>query len=269
MKNADSLRLQKPLSSPDYSGSLLPQLESWPSLWQSLTEKYQQGASRRELFADCVAESIRAFPEPPTVLDIGCGLGFDGSRKIQEELAKISGKYWGLEPDPEIAAPEYFDTWHPYLLEEAPLEKNSVQVAFSVFVLEHVEDANRFWQKIYDTLSPGGVFWGFTVDARHYFRRASQMLESCGFKDWYLTRLKGKRGEDRYANYPTWYRANSPQQLARDASMFSQLDWGSLHRVGQLDFYFPKKLRFASHLLDRVTLATGRPGSIFVVRLQK
>ena len=43
----------------------------------------------------------------------------------------------------------------------------------------------------------------------------------------------------------------------------------NLHRAGELDAYFPPRLQWAAHLLDRLVTALRLPGPVFVVRLEK
>ena len=68
-------------------------------------------------------------------------------------------------------------------------------------VLEHLADPRTFFEKVHTVLRPQGVFWGFTVDARHPFVTASVVSEKLHVKDLYLNIMFGKRGEGRYENY--------------------------------------------------------------------
>ena len=52
----------------------------------------------------------------------------------------------------------------------------------------------RFWDKLYEVLKDNGVFWGLTVDGRHWFRRASLWAERLKIKDRYLNYRFGARG---------------------------------------------------------------------------
>lgn len=136
-------------------------------------------------------------------------------------------------------------------------------------VLEHVDDPNAHFAKIREILKPGGVYWGFTVDSRHWFAWLSSAFERLRLKELYLRRLHGQRAEDRYANFPTRYRCNSPVTIRRFTSGFSSLQTLSLHKPGQLDFYLPRALQGISHLVDRASMYLRLPGSVLVVRLVK
>lgn len=236
--------------------------------WAEYRQRFQRETWRTPLFFDMVARDLAARTQPTTMADIGCGDGFDGEAKMQAELASRVQSYVGIEPDEMVSAPPCCDIVHRCLFEDAPLADGSIDVAVAMFVLEHLPDPQRFFDKLYAALSEGGVFWGFTVDARSYYAMASRVLESLRLKDGLLDRMFGG-GDDRYKNYPTTYLANSPRQIRRLTKSFATAEFLSLHRVGQLDCVVPRPLRFASRLIDRVALATGLPGANLVVRLTK
>ena len=238
-------------------------------LRQSLV-RYRTRDRRSEVFRDLVLRDVKKFPPgSATVLDIGCGRGFDGDAVAQRAIASRTSQFIGIEPDTKTVCQSVFSTLHRCTFEEAPVDRNSIHVAYSLFVLEHIETPWLFWEKLYDCLVPGGVFWGFTVDARHPFAFASTLLAVLRVKDVYLNWLHGERGADRYENFPTFYRANTRRQIHHCTSCFSQEDFLSLHRVGQLDNYFPRWARHLVHLAERMTIALHLPGSILALRLMK
>lgn len=209
--------------------------------------------------------------ERPTVLDIGCGAGFDLRNDLQAEIAQQSSIFIGIEPDEEIDVGSFVNHVHRCEFEHAEIAANSVHVAYAVMVLEHVSCPKSFFGQLHRVLKPGGIFWGFTMDRRHYFAWVSDLTERLRIKSLILNLLHGNRGESRYENYETYYRANSPNQIARElpSAGFSRFDWLSMGRVGQLDYYIPRLLRPMSHTMDRLEHRLGLPGSIFVVRIRK
>jgi len=236
----------------------------------TIEDRYRQGENRREVFADLVLATVASFaPEPVTALDIGCGHGFLGKTELQRKIASKVDRYLGVEPDQTVEQADFFSVVYHSILEEAPIASNSVHVAFAAFVLEHVKDPDRFLQRLHEILVPGGVFLGFTVDGRHPFSQISWLMGALHVKDWYLDSVRGKRGVERYENYETFYRINTPKQLQRNATMFQSIEWQSLHRVGQLDFYLPRLVRPVAHLADRFWMRLNLPGSMLVVRMTK
>ena len=221
----------------------------------------------------------------PTVVDIGCGGGLMGEPLWQALIAERAGPYIGIEPAADTAwqqetspdapaaagagAGAVFTVRVGATFEEAPLAPASVDLAYAAMVLEHIADPVAFFGKLAEVIRPGGVFWGFTVDRRHYFSWLSQLMGRVRLKDRYLDRVRGRRGESagRYDNYPTHYLCNSPSALATIAAPAFTLQTWSLHRVGQLDGYVPWRLRGLSRRLDRLVLRAHLPGSVLVVRL--
>ncbi len=240
-----------------------------PSRFRQYQARYKAGQWRAEIFRDMVLDEVAESQYGPVMLDIGCGNGFDDSRDIQQELARQAGTYIGLEPDPNIQASPCFDVFRNCTLENCDLAPESVDIAFSVMVLEHVQDPVAFWKKLLELLKPGGVFWGFTMDRRHFFCLASTLAERFRFKELLLNRLRGRRGVQRYENYPTWYRANSPRQIQRSVQPGAKCEFVNFGRVGQLDFYYPGPLVPVAHGIDRTMEFLGLPGSLLAIRIQK
>ena len=81
-----------------------------PVSWQeNAKQRYLGGEWRSPIFKDLVVESLT--PDS-TVLDIGCGHGFDHDAELQQEISGQCARLIGIEPDPEIAIPSCFDECH-------------------------------------------------------------------------------------------------------------------------------------------------------------
>jgi len=237
--------------------------------WTPYLERYRAGEWRDTIFRDMVLSDAARLGGRPTVLDIGCGKGLDGNVPLQRSVAEASGRFVGVEPDPEIPLGGHFTETHRCLFEDAPLAPGSVDLAYSVMVLEHIPAPEAFWAKLYEVLRGGGVFWGLTVDTRHPFCRASLLAERLKLKDLYLRLLSGRRGLDRYENYETFYRSNTPDDVGRLAGRFSSSAFINFSRVGQWSPYFPGPLRPLVDRLDRRAIAAGRPGTLLAIRVAK
>ena len=95
------------------------------------------------MFAELVLQDVESVGERATVLDIGCGNGFDDDRDLQDRISKKAGVFIGVEPDGEVTLPDYFDATFACSFEDMPAEKASVDVAYATFVLEHIESRTR------------------------------------------------------------------------------------------------------------------------------
>jgi SAM-dependent methyltransferase len=232
-------------------------------------ERYRNGEWRDRILHDLILDDARSRRGPLTLLDIGCGHGFGGDLKLQQSLAAAADQYVGIEPDPLVTPGDHVTERHCCLFEDAELPPGSIDIAFANMVLEHLPEPARFFDKLYEVLRPGGVFWGLTMDARHWFCTASLAAERLRLKDVYLTALRGRRGVDRYENYPVHYRCNTPGQIRRYVRRFAGCEFLEFARVGQLNYYVPKPLRPLTNWLDRRALKRGRPGTVLAVRLAR
>lgn len=239
--------------------------------WLPFVERYQRGEWRAPLFTDIILAEMRRLGPcgSLTTLDIGCGKGFDDDTRLQAKIAAESGRYLGVEPDQSIAPNPIFQHLYHCRFEEAPIEPGSVDIAFAVMVLEHLEFPDRFWSQLHNVLRHGGVFWGFTMDSRHWFSKASSLTKRLGIKDWYLNWLHGRKGDERYENYPVYYRCNTPEQIRRLTHAFRSRICLNFNRIGQLDYYFPRSLRWMGRRVDQYLLSRKLPGHIMVVRVEK
>ncbi len=238
-------------------------------------DRYRQGQWRSRIFTDLILADAANLTQNPdrasglALLDIGCGLGFDHDTSLQGELAAVSAQYIGIEPDPNIKLADFFTASHRCFFEDAPLAPASIDIAFACMVLEHLPTPQLFFDRLYDCLKPGGIFWGFTVDARHPFVAASQLSGKLGIKDFYLNLLHGEQGESRYENYATHYLSNTPDQAKSLARSFQSCSALNFESSTQLDYYFPAPLQWVGRSYCGLAMKMGWPGCILAIRLQK
>jgi SAM-dependent methyltransferase len=231
--------------------------------------RYRSGVWRDRILHDVVLADALRRSDRPTILDIGCGRGLDGDVPLQQSIADKAGTFIGVEPDRDVPIGSWFDVVHRSLLEDAPIPPGTVDVAYAVMVLEHLETPAAFFDTVHRILAPGGVFWGMTVDSRHRFCKVSTSLDRLGLKERYLGWLLGARGEERYENYPVFYRCNEPAAIEPYVQSFRSAGCWNLSRVGQCDGYVPRLLRPVAAAVDRFDIARGRPGTLLMTRLEK
>jgi len=249
------------------------EIDPGPDLdWSPYVARCERGEWRAPIFRDMVLADLRRLGREgrgPTVLDIGCGRGFDDEPGLQRSLAVESGAYLGVEPDAGIGPDPAIDRLFACPFEEAPIEPGSVDLAFCVMVLEHLERPEAFWAKLREVLRDGGVFWGFTIDSRHWFARASALLKRLSVKDHYLSALHRGGDVEPYENYPVFYRSNTPEAVARLAADFRLVRAENLHGPGQLDYYLPAPLRPIARWVEGLRRRRGRPGTLLAIRAVK
>ncbi|MBM3317356.1 MAG: class I SAM-dependent methyltransferase [Candidatus Eisenbacteria bacterium] len=241
------------------------------SEWATCLQRYSDGAWRTPLFRDLILADARRLGPAGTLvfLDIGCGGGFDNDAGTQRALAAEAGRYVGVEPDARCALQPVFSEAHRCPFETAPIADDSIDLAFAVMMLEHCRDPLAFWERLHAILRPGGIFWGFTMDARHWFVAVSRLTEALRLKDAYLRALHGRPEEGGYERHKTYYRNNTPADLERFTARFRERDILNFRKVGQCDYYFPSRLRWVGRGLDRLAVKQDRPGMVLAVRVVK
>jgi SAM-dependent methyltransferase len=238
--------------------------------WAPYIARYRSREWRDRIFRDMILAEAQRLGLGPTILDIGCGEGLDGSVELQCTLAAAAGRFIGVEPDPTVNLGDHFTESYRCPFEEAPLGAGSIDLAYAVMVLEHLARPQVFWDKLFEVLAGGGVFWGLTVDARHPFSRLSLWAERLKVKNLYLDLVLGQVSESgRYKNYPTYYRTNTPAQIGRLTQAFRSSEFINFSRVGQWSPYLPRPLRKIADRIDACSIRKGRPGTLLAVRVVK
>jgi SAM-dependent methyltransferase len=242
--------------------------EHHPRYARSLA-RYRSGTWRDRIMHDLIIEDAQLLNRPCTFLDIGCGKGFDDDLPLQVSLSNHASRYIGVEPDQQVALGPHFTDSYRCLFEQAPIPSASVDIAFAIMVIEHLSEPQKFWDKVRDVLVPGGVFWGLTIDNRHPFAKFSLLAEKLRIKDIYMRMLMGERGEERYLNYPVYYRSNSPLQVCSYLQSFQSSEVINFSREDQLEAAFPRRLRPVVRAYDRWGMARGKPGTLLAIRAVK
>jgi SAM-dependent methyltransferase len=239
--------------------------------WARCVARLNSPEWRTPVFFEMVRDEIlaRSAARRPTVLDIGCGLGFDGEVRYQEALAAVAGKFVGIEPDSAMELPGFFSEVHRTMLEDAPIAPGSIDVAYAVMVMEHVVDPVAFWSRLYELLAPGGVFVAFTVNGAHWFASVARLLSATKLKTTYLNLVQGKRGVDRYADYPVYYRTNTAKQVQRLARGFRTLRTDMFGAEGIIASYAPRPLQPVVRSIDRLAHGLLGQSTNLVIRAER
>jgi 2-polyprenyl-3-methyl-5-hydroxy-6-metoxy-1,4-benzoquinol methylase len=222
---------------------------------------------RTPVFFEIVSReiSIRSGATRPTVLDIGCGLGFDGEVRFQEALSAQAGRFLGIEPDVTVNPPKYFSEVYRTTFEDAPIADSSVDVAYAIMVMEHVADPTAFWSRLHSVLAPGGVFLAFTVNGSHWFAPLTRFLSITRLKTQYLNIVQGQRGIERYVDYPVYYRTNTLKQIKWVARGFRSVETVMFGATGNVASYAPPRLQPLVRTLDKVAYRLfGQSINIFI-----
>ncbi|MFN3167562.1 MAG: methyltransferase domain-containing protein [Phycisphaeraceae bacterium] len=192
----------------------LPSDTEPPLRFEDFEDRYNYGVEFRynAPFFRIVRTLIEEKGASATVLDIGCGEGIGRNRQMQRELRKVAGTYWGVEPDTEVELePGLFDRVEHALLEDAGLPDNSVDVAYSFMVMEHVQDPDGFLKELGRILKPGGVFVFATPNKHHLFGFLAYWTDKLGIADFILGLIHKKDTLEHH--YPLAYKINTAGQI--------------------------------------------------------
>ena len=226
--------------------------------------KYYDG--RRYDFQTIYADLLASEPRlSGRVLDIGCGHSVNPT--LGRIISKI-GRLDGVDPYPVLEPPSHLVERWTCPLEAIPVSDNTYDLAYSYNVVEHVENASSFLSKAIAIISPGGVYWSLSPNAHHPFTWITRWVEAAGLKKTYIKYI------NRNANdYPAYYRLSHDQRILRaiEASNIpvDQVDFYYIPNV-HWDRYFPSRLRFVAHAMDRFALLRNWKRSfIFMFRITK
>ncbi len=222
----------------DLRSLIAPRYENDDLTFEELSARYnfRNTSDRRVVFSRLLireCQRLRREGKPLRVVDIGCGRGMGMNEGYVAALKPWIDELWGIEPDSSvIPPPDIFDEVQHSLFEDASIPENSIDLAFSFMVMEHVENPARFYEAVARCLRPGGVYMFMTPNAKHYFALVTRTLKALHLEEVIL-RLIGGQGVEEY-HYPVQYRCNTPSQVLRNAEGcgFDRVDFAYLESDG-------------------------------------
>jgi SAM-dependent methyltransferase len=211
-------------------------------------------------FGAWVAQSC---PPGATVLNIGGGQNLSGQLR---PLRRRAGCLVGVDPDASICENPTLDEFHQQTLEDfATTHAGCFDLAFSVFVLEHVHDPMPFTRACARVLRPRGVLMGITVNKWQYFGLCTWAATRLGLADRLLPMVR-REGHvaghvEGHRHFPTQYRCNSVRTLTRllDEAGFSRAEFRCWDLPRMYEPYLPGPLRGFARRYNRVAYGLERP----------
>jgi SAM-dependent methyltransferase len=206
-------------------------------------------------FGRWVAQST---PRGSTVLNIGGGCNGSGAfpaiRRRADHLVVV-------DPSARVHENHEADERHQATLEQLAVHHpDRFDVAFAVFVLEHVRDPHAFTEAAARVLRPGGVLMAITPNQRHYFGMAAWAATRLGMDEWVLRHV---RDAGTVADYhvPTEYRINSIRSVVRRLSHagFSSVQFRMWDAPAMYQPYLPGPLSGFATAWSHAAYRSGRP----------
>jgi SAM-dependent methyltransferase len=205
-------------------------------------------------FARWVAE---ACPRGADVLNIGAGCDRSGSLFA---IRRRGPHLVGVDPAESIWQNPGLDEGFQQSLEEfAEGHEASFDVAFAVFVLEHVADPLTFTQACAHVLRPNGSLLALTLNKYQYFGFVTWMTSRLGVTERALAMLHRADGHGHHV--PTVYRMNSPGQIARHLreAGFVSVEFRMFDKAEQYAWYLPRVMRPLPHAWSRAAYLVDNP----------
>jgi SAM-dependent methyltransferase len=195
-----------------------------------------------------------------TVLEIGCGRTAPLLRGMKGRAARLIGTevidFAVDDPDLELLRQDVGNM--------SGIAGNSVDLAFSRSVMEHVPDGEAAFREIARVLKPGGRYIFLTPSLYDYGSLAAALMPN-RLHPWIVRRVEGRAEED---TFPTRYQCNTRRRVTRLARG-QGLDVAEFAFLGQ----YPNYLKFSAFLfrlgcwyaklLARVKLLHPMQGWIF------
>jgi SAM-dependent methyltransferase len=150
----------------------------------------------------------RLFPQA-TVLDIGCGRTAPNLSQLIGKAEKLCGvdvvDFTVDDPRMQLFANDVRD------MKDIP--SNSVDLAYSRAVMEHLENPEQAYAEIARVLKPGGVYV-FTTPSIYDYGSIAALLIPNRFHASIVSATEGRAGED---VFPTVFGSNSRRAITRHA----------------------------------------------------
>jgi SAM-dependent methyltransferase len=189
-------------------------------------------------FARWVAEST---PRGAAVLNVGGGCNASGDfPRIRRRAASLVA----VDPSARVAGNTDADERHQLTLEDFSLEHaDRFDVAFSVFVLEHVAQPVAFTDAAARVLKPRGAFMAITLNQWHYFGLTTWATSRLGASEWLLRHVRDPGQVDGY-HFRTEYRINSIRSITRhlERAGFSDVEFRMWDLPRVYEPYLPDRL---------------------------
>lgn len=201
----------------------------------------------------------RSVSPGASVLDIGANDGM----LCRAEVARIAGRFAllaGVDPDVErLEQNSLLDTRFTGTIEQAQIPENSFEVAYAIYVLEHIERPVEFLRAVHRVLRPGGSFFFITPNGYQYFVWAARLLSMFGLQERVLRWVQPSDLVDQY-HYHAYYRMNTERKIRRIARQvgFQQMEFLYCEKLDEFASYFPRFLKFFPALWEKAVYLLGR-----------
>jgi SAM-dependent methyltransferase len=207
-------------------------------------------------FARWVADST---PPGAAVLNVGGGCNASGDFPRIRRRADL---LVAVDPSARVLDDNQADERHRSTLEDfSSAHQDRFDVAYAVFVLEHVADPVAFTEAAARVLKPGGLFMALTVNQWHYFGLTTWAASRLGLDEWLLRRVRDPARVDEY-HFRTEYRINTIRSIRRhlENAGFSAAELRVWDLPRAYEPYLPDRVAGLATVWSRAAYRLDRPG---------
>ena len=206
-------------------------------------------------FAQWVAESCGSGMR---TLNIGAGKNLSGGlRPVTRRMTYMVG----VDPDPSIHDNPSLHERHQMSLETFATDHAAeFDIAFAVYVLEHVAAPAAFMAACARVLKPGGSLFALTLNRCQYFGLLTWASTRLGASDWLLARLKPPDVIAQY-HFVTEYRLNSIRKVSRrlEQAGFRAVEFRCYDAPDRYRWYLPSVLHWFPDVYSKAAYVVRRP----------
>ncbi len=141
--------------------------------------------------------------------DLGCG-----DEGLLADLAGKASEVIGVD-ERQLQGP-YGRYIQADLNRDIPLPPDSVDLAASKFLIEHLEDPAFFLRQVHAALRRGGWLVLMTTNVRYYPYAANLLLSRCTRQERRMRLVELFTGRPQEEIFPVFYRCNTPRRLRRE-----------------------------------------------------
>lgn len=223
--------------------------------------------SRYKLFCDLILNDIS---KDSVVVEIGAGKG------LCKHVAKIRNNVkvlLGVDPSDNIEVNPYVHKRIKQFFEDAEIESESVDLIYSIYVMEHIEKPEKVIEKAYNILKKGGKMYFITPNRKHYFVCISKIAESLRFKKiWIEKFMHLKVNTD--LGFESYYYLNDEVTIKNLSEKYKFKTCSIIFIDSPRDIarYLPNGFKWLPYLISSIMQGLGiskRYSSDIIVRMEK
>ena len=195
--------------------------------------------NRYEFYTSLILRDINS---ESLVVEIGAGRGLC---RFVKNISEATGKLIGIDPSSNIENNPYVHSYIKAPFEEADLSNNSLDVIYSIYVMEHIENPDRLFLKAHQTLKENGKLYFITPNRPHYFVFFSRLADQLNIKNLWVEKVMKARVNLDYG-FKSYYLINDENTIRKFAERhgFKKCEILYLDSPEAIAKYFPPWLKW-------------------------